>query len=36
VLDITADQTPSTGQLAVQELTRDVVVSLAEELVASH
>ncbi len=36
VIDVSADQPPTTGRLAVQELTRDVVASLAEELVAYH
>ncbi len=36
MLDVTTDQPPSTDRLAVQELTPEEVVSLAEELVAYH
>ena len=36
VFDVTADQPPLTGRLAVQELTPEKVASLAEELVAYH
>jgi SRSO17 transposase len=36
VFDVTADQPPPTGRLAVQELTPEEVASLAEELVVYH
>ena len=36
VLDVTADQPPPAGQLAVQELTPEEVARLSEELVAYH
>lgn len=36
MLDVTADQPLLTGQLAVQEWTREEVASLAEELVTYH
>jgi hypothetical protein len=36
VLDVTADLSPTTGRLAVQELAPEEVASLAEELVAYH
>jgi SRSO17 transposase len=36
VLDVTADLPPTTGRLAVQEMTPEGVASLAEELVVYH
>jgi len=36
VLDVTADQPPSTGRQAVQELALEEIAALAEELVAYH
>jgi hypothetical protein len=36
VFDVAADQPPSTGRLAVQDLTSEEVAALAEELVSYH
>jgi hypothetical protein len=36
VLDVTAEQPPSTDRPAIQDLTPQEVVSLAEELLAYH